>query len=75
MSANDSEHFARESRSPPGTHSKKPIPPKEGWVFYLDLIQALLSLIVALIYRDLLAVLHAEAGRILCGGSPRIVRS
>ena len=28
MSANDSEHFARESRSPPGTPFKKPIPQK-----------------------------------------------
>ena len=33
MSANDSEHFARESRSPPGTHSKKPIPQKRGGFF------------------------------------------
>ena|GEM_PF-5989708 len=60
-------------------HRQAPIPKnpslKKGWVFYLGRIRALLSLIVALIYRDLLAVLHVEAGRILRGGSPRIVRS
>ena len=35
MSANDSEHFARESRSPPGTPFKKPHPKQLGWGFLL----------------------------------------
>ncbi len=37
MSANDSEHFARESRSPPGTPYQKPHPIQIGWGFYFAL--------------------------------------
>ncbi len=33
MSANDSEHFARESRSPPGTPFKKTHPSQRGGFF------------------------------------------
>ena len=73
MSANDSEHFARESRSPPGTPFKKKPIPQKGVGFLFDIV--FLESGFPLIYRDLLAVLFAEAGRILRGGSPRIVRS
>ena len=58
-------------------HAKKPIPPKEGWVFYLrpHVSTSPFISVSRRIYRLSIADLNGEAGRIQRGGSPRIVKS
>ena len=70
MSANDSEHLARESRSPPGTPCQKTHPMKIGWVFYCDTSTDLAVGLVEFCVAGLLALLGREPGQVRKEAAP-----